>query len=141
MIGLLQRMAAAVSYQPQASFSEQAVQDVGRELVAWAMETQNRSAGTTIAPSSGSDAVPPAPPQIPVQELNAAPLPEEMQGISLLPENEQAIALQQRTCPVNGEPLGSMGKPVRVDVSARSIYVCCEGCVNAVHRNPDRYLP
>ena len=55
-----------------------------------------------------------------------------MKGIAILPESEQEAALRQRICPVTGEPLGSMGKPIKVTVAGRSLFVCCQGCVNAI---------
>ena len=79
-------------------------------------------------------------PPIPRGTVGTASIPEEMKGVRLLPASEQAVALRQRTCPVIGEPLGSMGKPIRVDVAGRSVYVCCQGCVNAVQRNPQKYI-
>jgi hypothetical protein len=63
-----------------------------------------------------------------------------MEGIAQLAAADQVAALRQRTCPVTQEPLGSMGKPIRVTVGGQSIFVCCEGCVAAVQRNPDKYL-
>ena len=47
---------------------------------------------------------------------------------------------QQKRCPVTGEELGSMGPPVAVNVNGKTIYVCCQACVNAVRRNPEKYL-
>jgi YHS domain-containing protein len=49
-------------------------------------------------------------------------------------------ARAQRLCPVTGEELGSMGRPIPVNVRGRTIYVCCEPCVNAVRRDPEKYL-
>jgi YHS domain-containing protein len=46
----------------------------------------------------------------------------------------------QRICPVTGEKLGSMGRPISVSVSGRTIQVCCQACVAAVQRNPEKYL-
>lgn len=46
----------------------------------------------------------------------------------------------QKTCPVTGEPLGSMGPPVPVTVKGQTIYVCCEGCADTVQADPDLYL-
>lgn len=43
-------------------------------------------------------------------------------------------------CPVTGEPLGSMGDPIPVTVQGRTIQVCCQGCVAAVQKNPEKYL-
>ncbi len=49
-------------------------------------------------------------------------------------------ANEQQTCPVTGEKLGSMGPPIPVSVNGRTIQVCCQGCVSAVRKNPDKYL-
>jgi hypothetical protein len=46
----------------------------------------------------------------------------------------------QKTCPVTDEELGSMGPPIPVGAKGQTVYVCCEGCVAAVRRNPDKYL-
>ena len=67
-------------------------------------------------------------------------IPREMEGVALLPASEQEAALRQRICPVTKQPLGSMGKPLRVSVSGRSVFVCCEGCVNRLKSNPAKYL-
>jgi hypothetical protein len=49
-------------------------------------------------------------------------------------------ANEQQTCPVTGEELGSMGPPLPVSVNGRTIQVCCQGCVSAVRKTPDKYL-
>jgi YHS domain-containing protein len=49
-------------------------------------------------------------------------------------------ANEQQNCPVTGEKLGSMGSPISVSVNGRTIQVCCQGCVSAVRKNPDKYL-
>lgn len=46
----------------------------------------------------------------------------------------------QTICPVTGAPLGSMGTPIPVTVKGQTIYVCCQGCVAKVQRDPDTYL-
>lgn len=46
----------------------------------------------------------------------------------------------QKICPVTGEPLGSMGPPISVGLGAKSVQVCCQGCVAAVKKNPDKYM-
>ena len=72
--------------------------------------------------------------------VQAPSIPAGMEGIAQFSATDQVAALRQRTCPVTQEPLGSMGKPIRVTVGGQSIFVCCEGCVAAVKRNPDKYL-
>ena len=46
----------------------------------------------------------------------------------------------QRTCPVTGEELGSMGKPVPVTVKGQTVYVCCRGCAAKAQADPDKTL-
>lgn len=99
-----------------------------------ARSSRQRDLSPSIGPSY------PEPPASLNSNRNTLRIPEEMKGVRLLPTSEQRAALRQKTCPVNGEPLGSMGKPIRVDVAGRSVYVCCAGCVNAVRRNPQKYL-
>jgi hypothetical protein len=58
----------------------------------------------------------------------------------LAPEDEP-IARRQRICPVTRMPLGSMGKPERIVVEGRVVFLCCAGCSQAVIDDPDKYLP
>lgn len=67
----------------------------------------------------------PAPGDVPV-------IPESMKGVRQLSPSDQRLAMQQRTCPVTGDLLGSMGKPIKVNVNGRSVFVCCQGCVDEV---------
>lgn len=67
-------------------------------------------------------------------------IPDGMEGIAQLTTADQIAALRQQTCPVTQEPLGSMGKPIRVTFGGQSVFVCCEGCVTAVKRSPEKYL-
>ena len=46
----------------------------------------------------------------------------------------------QKTCPVTGEELGSMGKPVPVTVKGETVYVCCRGCAGKAQADPDKTL-
>jgi YHS domain-containing protein len=60
----------------------------------------------------------------------------------IAPGNEEPKidSSKQKTCPVNGELLGSMGKPIGVKAKGQTIYVCCKGCVKEVEDNPEKYL-
>ena len=49
-------------------------------------------------------------------------------------------ALRQKTCPVTGKPLGSMGVPPKIAVRGRDVFLCCDGCTAAVEASPDKYL-
>jgi hypothetical protein len=42
---------------------------------------------------------------------------------------------------VLGKPVGSMGKPIKVELGkGRSIFVCCKGCPNKAQKDPDGML-
>ena len=47
---------------------------------------------------------------------------------------------RQKVCPVTGESLGSMGMPIKVAGLARDVYLCCEGCVKPLKKDPQKYL-
>jgi len=57
----------------------------------------------------------------------------------LSPEN-RSLAERQKLCPVTNKPLGSMGTPARVVVGGRAVFLCCEGCEDALKREPAKYL-
>ena len=46
-----------------------------------------------------------------------------------LPTNRDELkAAVQGICPVSGNQLGTMGKPIRVKAGGMNLYLCCEGC-------------
>jgi Cu(I)/Ag(I) efflux system membrane fusion protein len=53
---------------------------------------------------------------------------------------DRALLAQQKICPVSGEPLDSMGGPVRVEVAGRTVFVCCKACIEPLRKDPDLYL-
>jgi hypothetical protein len=57
-----------------------------------------------------------------------------------LPEADRVEAIAQKICPVSGEPLGSMGAPVKVAVKDTSVFICCESCRKKLLGDPDTYL-
>lgn len=65
---------------------------------------------------------------------------EQLAHIKELPAAEQEAAIKQASCPVSGEPLGSMGKPVKVSAAGRSFYLCCKGCEKDVKADPKGVL-
>jgi len=66
----------------------------------------------------------------------SSPTAKELAAIKELPEAEQAVALKQLTCPVSGETLGAMGKPLKVTYEGRSFYLCCKSCEPDVKADP-----
>ena len=72
------------------------------------------------------------------KEIGSSPV-DSFRGTSNRPQsNPRASA--QRLCPVTGEELGSMRPPIPVTISGRTIQVCCDSCVAAVRRSPERYF-
>ncbi len=61
-------------------------------------------------------------------------------GLADLSEADRALAIQQKVCPVSGEPLGSMGKPFKVTVKGQTFFLCCDGCQDDLKKDPDKYL-
>jgi len=53
---------------------------------------------------------------------------------------DKKLAAAQKICPVTMEPLDSMGGPVRVEVSGRVVFICCEGCEEELRSNPKKYF-
>jgi len=45
------------------------------------------------------------------------------------PQRHDAIKIAiQKICPVMGEPLGSMGTPIKVKIGEEELFLCCEAC-------------
>jgi Cu(I)/Ag(I) efflux system membrane fusion protein len=69
---------------------------------------------------------------------DAAKIAEAMAELS--PE-DRAAAMKQKTCPVSDEPLGAMGKPMKVELEGgKSLFICCGGCRKKVMSDPAKYL-
>lgn len=69
-----------------------------------------------------------------------APAPAGEEWLLGLDPSDRALALRQKTCPVTGRPLGSMGAPGRVEVKGKIVFLCCDGCAAAIQEHPERYL-
>lgn len=65
---------------------------------------------------------------------------EYAEALAKLSPEDQALAEKQKVCPVSGEPLGSMGTPVKITVKDREVFLCCSGCEDAIKKEPDKYL-
>lgn len=61
-------------------------------------------------------------------------------ALTKLSDGERTAALAQRTCPVTDKPLGSMGKPPKVTVDGRDVFLCCEGCEEELKNDAAKYL-
>jgi YHS domain-containing protein len=65
--------------------------------------------------------------------------PVEAAFAELTPEGA-AAARKQAICPVGGGPLGTMGKPYKVTIEGRDVYLCCEHCEGDLKADPKKYL-
>ncbi len=61
---------------------------------------------------------------------------EELASLNELPAEDRELAKQQRICPVTDMNLGSMGKPYKLVVEGRTIFLCCQGCEEQVKADP-----
>jgi len=50
---------------------------------------------------------------------------------------EQLHGVAQTTCPVMG---GKINKKLYVDYKGKRIYVCCQGCINVIKADPEKYI-
>jgi hypothetical protein len=66
--------------------------------------------------------------------------PPAADPLAVLPPQDRVVAERQKTCPVTGLRLGSMGTPSRVDVSGRVVFLCCGGCRPKLLADPAAYL-
>jgi hypothetical protein len=57
-----------------------------------------------------------------------------------LSAEDRALAKKQKTCPVTGQRLGSMGTPAQLSIDGRRVLLCCEGCEAKFKKDPKRYL-
>lgn len=68
--------------------------------------------------------------------------PGEIATIKQLPAADQELALKQAVCPVSDGHLGSedMGKPYKVTVAGRTVFLCCDGCEDKLKADPKKYF-
>jgi Cu(I)/Ag(I) efflux system membrane fusion protein len=53
---------------------------------------------------------------------------------------KSTVPEEQKTCPVTGAKLGSMGAPFAVEVAGRKVLLCCEACAPKLKADPAKYL-
>ncbi len=65
---------------------------------------------------------------------------EQKASFDKLSDEDRALAEAQGYCAVTTEPLGSMGPPLKLNVSGQTVFVCCKGCEKKAKSNPDKTL-
>jgi hypothetical protein len=86
-----------------------------------------KPAGTNASPAKTSSA-------------GTEPSSAAQSGLAELSEADRAAALKQMVCPVSGEELGGMGKPPKVTLEGREVFLCCSACEKTLRKDPKKYL-
>ncbi len=73
----------------------------------------------------------------PAAEKKAPAEPPKPGGLSA---EDQALSDAQGYCVISGEPLGSMGPPVKLDVKGQPVFICCKGCKAKAEEDPAKTL-
>ena len=69
-----------------------------------------------------------------------AELAEYAKVLAELPMEDRMAVYKQKLCPVSGGALGAMGKPYKLNVKGRDVFLCCKGCEGEITADPDKYL-
>ena len=64
----------------------------------------------------------------------------QVEAIGESAEYRRAAEAQGFCAVSHGNPLGSMGTPVKLTVKGRLVFLCCEGCTDAARSQPDKTL-
>lgn len=73
-------------------------------------------------------------------EAGQADMEKVKAELAKLSQEDAASVEKQRSCPVSGELLGTMGAPIKVDVNGQQVWLCCGGCKESILEDPERYL-
>jgi len=67
--------------------------------------------------------------------------PEVVKALASLSDEDRALAKSQKFCAVMEDSLlGSMGKPIKIDVNGQPVFLCCKGCKTRAMNNPEATL-
>jgi membrane fusion protein, copper/silver efflux system len=56
------------------------------------------------------------------------------------PEADKRLIEEQKTCPIMGNPLGSMGTPIKIVLKEQTVFLCCAECTAPAKGNAERTL-
>lgn len=86
----------------------------------------------------GSAPTPKADPKPAAAASGADPKPKS--ALDKLSPEDRKLADEQKTCPITGEPLGSMGVPPKVTLKDQAVFLCCASCKKKAEADPDKTL-
>ncbi len=88
-------------------------------------EPARQSPALSPPPAYAGNAIQPAAPTVVVAETTAA---------------DAAAIRAQGNCPVMKQPLGGHGTPIKLLVDGQPVFVCCQGCIDKVKKDPLSYI-
>ena len=72
---------------------------------------------------------------------NAGEISEKVKAnLAKLPPEDQILAAQQKSCPITGLLLGSMGVPIKITLKDQPVFLCCPGCLDEAKKDLDKTL-
>ena len=66
--------------------------------------------------------------------------PDVKASLDKLSPEDRKLADEQKTCPITGEPLGSMGVPPKLTIKDQTVFVCCAICKKKAESEPEKTL-
>ena len=66
--------------------------------------------------------------------------PDVKASLDKLSPEDRKLADEQKTCPITGEPLGSMGVPPKLTIKDQTVFVCCASCKKKAESEPEKTL-
>ena len=115
------------------------VKEAGEDPAKTLQRIEERKQKGAVSASPATGAAPgPARPAVP--KLTAEDLAEIRANLAKLSPKDRQIAEAQKLCPVRGEPLGSMGAPVKLPLNGQPVFLCCKGCIGKAEKDPDGTL-
>jgi YHS domain-containing protein len=67
--------------------------------------------------------------------------PNPIASASAAPSAQTSQKAVNTVCPVSGDTVGDVGKPVYVQYKGQTIAFCCKDCLKKFNKNPDKYGP
>jgi YHS domain-containing protein len=67
--------------------------------------------------------------------------PSPTASASAAPSAQASQEAVNTVCPVSGDKVGDIGKPVYAQYQGKTIAFCCKDCLKKFNKNPDKYGP
>ena len=93
-------------------------------------------AGCSTAPTPKADSKPAESRPVDSNAMD----PEVKASLDKLSPEDRTLAVAQKTCPITGEPLGSMGIPPKVTLKDQVVFLCCSSCKKKAEADPEKTL-